>query len=404
MTGLPADVTQTKLRQYFKDYGHINSVSALAREPDGQSSTALIEFRTAEEARSALLRDAKYLGQSQISVQSGRDLTVYVANFPPAADEAYMRRLFGDCGEMLSLRWPSLKVNSHRRFCYVSFRDREASAKAVAKEGTLLEGKYSLVSKYSDPAAKKSRQGAVAEGREVHVSNLDRALAEADVREAFSKYGTLTRVNIPLTLAGKNRGFAYLDFETHEQAQRAAEEMNNAKFRSQILAVEVSRESRVKHAATTVYPGRAPASSSSSSSSTAPPLSADDIAARTIALMGLPDTVNDARVRALVEPHGDLVRLVLQPAHGGARVEFADAAAAGRASLALDGSELEGRRLRTGSADELRHARAEHTHDRIVYGARGRDADAPAAAAAAAKAAPANGLPFARYPGPPPPP
>ncbi|KAF4504037.1 hypothetical protein G6O67_008656 [Ophiocordyceps sinensis] len=394
VTGLPAQVTQTKVRQYFKDYGHINNMTAFVREKDGRSTTALIEFRTPEEAQSALLRDGKYFGQAQIGVQSGYDLTVYVANYPPAADDEYLRGIFRDCGEILSVRRPSLKVNTHRRFCYMSFRDRDASAKAVAKEGTVLEGKYSLLAKYSDPSRKKSREGAVAEGREVHVSGLDRSITEDEIRGVFSKLGKVTRINIPHSLAGKSRGFAYLDFETKEQAQKAAEEMNNTKFRNEILTVEVSKENKVKHAAKTgsldresaspapSAPGKGDDTMGEGGDERSNPSTAD-IAARTIALMGLPDTVNDARVRALVEPLGAVVQLVLQPGHGGAKIEFAEAATAGKAALQLDGMAFEGSKLRTGSVHELRRAKAEHTDDRIVYGGKEKKAtkdQGPAAA------------------------
>ncbi|PFH62977.1 hypothetical protein XA68_10728 [Ophiocordyceps unilateralis] len=379
VTGLPAEVTQTKVRQYFKEYGHINSLTAIVREKDGQSSTALIEFSSPEEAQSALLRDGKYFGQSQLSVLSGHDLTVYVANFPPVADDEYIRNLFKDCGEILSIRWPSLKVNAHRRFCYVSFRDRASSAKAVAKEGTLLNGKFSLLAKYSDPSRRKKREGAVAEGRELHVTGLDRATTEDEIRDIFSKLGMVSRVTMPLNMAGKNRGFAFVAMETKEEAESAAEEMNKTKLRSQILQVEVSKESKVKHAAKTMV-GASPASpsepgggdqhaergSASGGDGSAP--SAADIEARTVALMGLPDTVNDTRIRALVEPLGAIVQLVVQPGHGGAKIEFADASTAGKAALQLDGLDFDGNKLRTGSVGDLRRAKADRTDDRIVYG------------------------------------
>ena len=181
----------------------------------------------------------------------------------------------------------------------------------------------------------------------------------------------MTRVNIPQNLGGKNRGFAFIDFETKEQAEKAAEEMNNTKFRSQVLTVETSKESKVKATARSYNPGR-------SSESPAPSTSRDqegdqvmgdaapgkpsheDITARTIALMNLPDTVNDARVRALVDPLGEVVKMTLQPAHGGAKIEFVDASAAGKAALKLDGMEFEGRKLRTGPAAELRNAKADN--------------------------------------------
>lgn len=382
---LPSDVTQTKVRQYFKDYGHINYITALVQDSSGQSSTALIEFKSLEDARSALLRDGKYLGQSQLIVQSGYDLTVYVANYPPVADQKYIRNIFRDCGEILSVRLPSLKVNTHRRFCYVSFRDREASAKAVQMEGTVIESKYRLLAKYSDPGHKKIREGAVAEGREIHVTNLDRAVTEAEIRDVFSKSGIVTRVNIPVSLAGKNRGFAYLDFETKDQAEKAAADLNNVKFRSQILQVEISRESQVKTTAKNINSDMGSASPASSSRDTEgdnsmgnttddmqPNPTASEISARTVALLGLPDTVNDARVRALAEPLGKVIQVVLQPSRGGAKIEFADAATAGKASLEFDSMEFEGRKLRTGTLEELRHGKAERTENRIVYGSKDR--------------------------------
>ncbi|KAF4999721.1 hypothetical protein FGRMN_2286 [Fusarium graminum] len=381
VSNLPGDVTQTKLRQYFKDYGHINNITALMRDENTDSATALIEFRTPEEAQSALLRDGKYFGQSQLTVESGHDLTVYIANYPPAADQKYIRDIFQDCGEILSLRWPSLKVNTHRRFCYISFRDRDASAKAVRKEGTILEGRYKLLAKYSDPNHKKSREGALAEGREIHINNLDRSATEASLREVFSKYGDVTRVNVPQTLSGKNKGFAFVDFATKEQAEKAVSEMNNTKFRSQILEVSLSRESKIKPASKTIIADNArgsPAPPSrdaegdetmhDSPSDTQAKPTVDDISARTIALMGLPDTVNNARIHALVEPFGAIVKMIVLPGNGGAKIEFADAATAGKASLKLNSMEFEGHKLRTGTLDELRHAKAEHNHDLIVYG------------------------------------
>ncbi|KAL7932607.1 hypothetical protein V8C35DRAFT_68562 [Trichoderma chlorosporum] len=376
VTNLPADVTQTKLRQYFKEYGHINNITALVREEDGHSSTALIEFGTPEEAQSALLRDGKFFGQSQINVQSAHDLTIYVTNYPPTADEKYIRRLFKDCGDILSIRWPSLRVNTHRRFCYVSFRDSEASARAVAKEGTILEDKFKLLAKYSDPNRKKSREGAVAEGREVHVSGLNHSATEDEIRDIFSKYGTISRINVPRNMAGKGRGFAFIDFATKAEAEEAASELNKTKFLNQILHVEISRASIVKPTSHSVsHDHQSPAQQAaddvdmaghgSTSDKSANP-SGDDIAARTIALMGLPDTINDARVRALVEPFGPIVKLVLQPGHGGAKIEFADSSAAGKASLQLSNVEFEGRKLLVGSPDDLRHAKAERVEDRIV--------------------------------------
>ncbi len=94
-----------------------------------------------------------------------------------------------------------------------------------------------------------------------------------------------------------------------------------------------------------------------------------EIQSRTLALMNIPDTVNDARIRALAEPYGELIQLLLRPDHQGAILEYKDIASAGKAALGLEGQEIApGRNIRTGSAAEMKQLKAEHRIDRIVVG------------------------------------
>jgi RNA recognition motif-containing protein len=383
VTNLPAEVTQTKTRQYFKEYGHITSLT-LKTEADKLSTTALIEFKTPEEAQSALLRDGKYFVDKQIQVTPGTGLTIYVTNFPPTADDGYLRKLFKDCGEIFSIRWPSLKHNTHRRFCYISFRTAEDATAATQLDGQSLGGVYKLISKYSDPANKKDREGAMAEGREIHVTSLDSSLNEEDLKEVFSKYGKIERVRILKTMGGESKGAAFVVFEKKEQAT-AALELDKTKLKSKILNIEMSIGKNFKASATVLGKASsaspAPDADGDSVMSPSPPPdghqntraqhapSRTEITNRTITLMNIPDTVNDARIRVLVEPHGEIVKLVLKPDHQGAIIEYADAASAGKAALALENHEIApGRKLRTGGMKDLFAEKPEIRTDRIQTG------------------------------------
>ncbi len=383
VTNLPGDVTQTKVKQYFKEFGHINDIK-MQSEDNKASSTALIEFQTPEDAQSALLRDGKYFTDRQIKVVPGTNLTLYVTNFPPNADDSYFRKLFKDCGEIFSIRWPSLKYNAHRRFCYVSFRTQEGAAAATRLDGKELGGVYKLVAKYSDPANKKNREGAMAEGREIHITGIDTTLSEGDLRDVFAKYGTLEKVRILKTKSGESKGAGFIAFEKAEEA-KAAVEMDKTKLKSRVLTVELSTGKNFKPTATSIgkaslaspapdgngvsamSPSPAPDGYVNTHALQAPPRT--EARDKIITLMNIPDTINDARIRIIAEPYGEISKLVLRPDHQGAIIEYADAASAGRAALALEGYEITpGRKLRTGGMKDLFAEKDEIKNDRIQTG------------------------------------
>jgi squamous cell carcinoma antigen recognized by T-cells 3 len=387
VTNLPKDVTQTKVRQYFKGYGHIINL-AMQTESDGLTTAALVEFKSTEDIQSAMLRDGRYLGDRQIHVESGLGLTLYVTNYPPSADEAYIRDIFKDCGEIFSIRWPSLKYNTHRRFCYVSFRHAEGAAAATELDGKLIEGQYKLSAKYSDPGRRKQREGALAEGREVHVTNIDRTATEDELREIFSKYGSVESVRILKNIAGKSRGSGFIVFEKKENAEDALV-LDKTKFKSEILGVQLANQTNYKPIATSgsmrafstsasPVPGLEgdalmPNSPSTNSHATENRMlqgsTKTEVAARTTVVMNVPDTVNDTRIRAIAEPYGSIAKLTLRPDHQGAIIEYADVAAAGRASLGLEGHEIiPGRKLRTGTLSELFKQKGEIRTDKIQSG------------------------------------
>lgn len=56
--------------------------------------TATIEFETKEDALTAHTKDQKTYGANVVSVSIGTGTTLYVTNFPPTADETWIRNVF----------------------------------------------------------------------------------------------------------------------------------------------------------------------------------------------------------------------------------------------------------------------------------------------------------------------
>ncbi|KAK6513391.1 Splicing factor [Arthrobotrys megalospora] len=360
---LPPDVDELTVRKFFKDCGTINAFTMI--EADDNSATASIEFQNAADVLAAQTRDKKKLNGREITVQIGFNTTVYITNFPPTADEQWIRELFKECGPILEVRFPSLKYNQHRRFCYVQFDASEDAEKATEMNGKEVDG-FTLVSKLSDPNVKQERTGAVHEGREVFIRNIDYVATEDEIRELFSKYGTIKSIRLINKGKGNHSGYGFLDFETAESA-KASLELHEQKFKSRKLWVVISdpqgsapasKKSSGKTQAK--FPNGAagsPEVAGSPMSTTASELpdapDGDTIRQKTLYILNVADTVNDSKIRAIFEKFGALHKVQLQLNHQAAIVEFVEVKDAGRAALAMDGHEIDGRAISFGTRQDM---------------------------------------------------
>lgn len=207
---LPKGTSETHVRQYFGNCGVINSLNLIAEE---HSATATIEFETRSDSLAAQTRDKKEFDGQEIKVQEGSGFTLFVTNYPPTADESWIRDKFKAFGDILDVRFPSLQGNTHRRFCYVQFRTADQAKSATKLHGQTFESEYKLNAQISNPNQRQNRVSALDEGREIHVRNLDWSVTETELTELFSKYGTVGKTRIPRD-NGKSRGIAFIDFST----------------------------------------------------------------------------------------------------------------------------------------------------------------------------------------------
>ncbi|KAL9062413.1 MAG: hypothetical protein Q9157_008940, partial [Trypethelium eluteriae] len=384
---LPPTATELKVRQFFRDCGTINSLNLASSDSDS-SKTATIEFESREDVNFAIFKDGKPFEGQEISIQSGSGSTLWVTNFPPSADEVFIRNLFNSYGEVVEVRFPSLVKNTHRRFCYVQFLTREQALAATELDSSELQGRR-LVAKVSDPTQKKDRVGAAYEGREIFVGNLDFSTTETELQELFAKHGTIESVRIPRNIKGRSKGSGFVVFKSKDDATGALAE-NLKPFRGRILKVElgVANAKGPKHTAVTTINTASPGPESESAMSPDAPHDTNGAARatrspsvaldeqhsdgahkrdRTIALLNIPETINDTRIRDFVSRYGSLRKVTLRPDHGGAIVEFENVADVGRASLALDGKEIvPGRQIRVGTVQELMAEGVVHQTDRIM--------------------------------------
>ena len=74
------------------------------------------------------------------------------------------------------------------------------------------------------------------------VGNLSFQTMENDLQDYFSQAGSVTSVNLILDkVTGKSRGFAFIEFATPEQANKAVEQFHNKEFQGRALTVNIAR-------------------------------------------------------------------------------------------------------------------------------------------------------------------
>ncbi len=74
------------------------------------------------------------------------------------------------------------------------------------------------------------------------VGNLSYKTLESELQDYFSQAGVVTSVNLMLDkVTGKSRGFAFIEFATAEEANKAVEQFHNKEFQGRQLTVNIAR-------------------------------------------------------------------------------------------------------------------------------------------------------------------
>lgn len=364
---IPVGVTETKIRQFFSNCGTVKHLKFLQDD----ENSVVVEFEDANEASFALSRDGREFEGSELSVILNTGSTLFITNYPAAADEVYIRNLFRSYGEIVSVRFPSLQRNKRRRFCYLEFKQPTEAQAATEMDNKEVEG-MQMVVKISDPAARHARAEKKTDNRTIFVGHLSFKATNKDLEKPFSKYGTLDKISLPHDpkSQNRNRGIAFLTFTTAEQAQ-AALAMNGEEFMGRQISVSMASDggSRSHKGVNgrSKSPSTQPGGDLVSNPAEHDAAFIEERKQRTVAICDVPDTVNESRIKAMAEKIGPVRKVLLKTNHQGALIEFEHIPDAGRAMIELDNYEIDpSRHIRVTSEKEMFQQKAERKIEEFV--------------------------------------
>lgn len=344
VSNLPKSYNQTKVRKYFQGCGTIAQVD-ICDTITRDSRLARIEFTNYNEVLSALTKTFNKVGNNEIQVRQLEDCTVWMTNFPPGFTHKDIKELLLSVGILsISVRLPSLRFNSNRRFAYVDVLSQSDVDTAVSQLNGKSVQNFNLVVKRSNLLEKSKRtDSSILERREIMVRHLDLdVITEDRLRNLFAAFGSIESIKIPGKQGGQQEAaYAFITFDEKSAADKALSASASILEENKLIVTLAERKAylerqKVKRILSTMRQN-------------------DSI----ISLYPIDDRISKAQIESLfIEKVNlqkvDIKSIYLVTDHNGALIILKDAILAAKCTMALNGIEFKGNIVNCGSVKDLK--------------------------------------------------
>ncbi|KAL2885791.1 Polyadenylate-binding protein, cytoplasmic and nuclear [Ceratocystis lukuohia] len=247
---LDPSVTEAMLFELFSQIGSVASIrvcrDAVTRRSLGY---AYVNYNNTADGEKALdeLNYTLIKGRPCRIMWSQRDPAlrktgqgnVFIKNLDVAIDNKALHDTFAAFGNILSCKVAQDEHGVSKGYGFVHYETDEAAQQAIKHvNGMLLNDKKVYVGPH---IPKKDRQSKFDEMKanftNVYVKNIQLDVTDEEFRELFAQFGEVTSSSLARDVEGKNRGFGFVNFTTHESAFKAVNDLNSKDFRGQELYV-----------------------------------------------------------------------------------------------------------------------------------------------------------------------
>lgn len=138
--------------------------------------------------------------------------SIYVGRLGDRVDEDELRKLFGEFGPVEDVRfgWKDKINRIHKGFAFIQFAN-EDDAKAAASKTHTIDGQELKISMAGEGSKRNS----------VFVGNLAYSVTQDALLKLFGECGKIVKCNMPLKEDGSIVGYAFIDFESMDEVDRA---------------------------------------------------------------------------------------------------------------------------------------------------------------------------------------
>ncbi|KAM6248701.1 polyadenylate-binding protein 1-like isoform 1-T1 [Porphyrio hochstetteri] len=260
---LHPDVTEAMLYEKFSPAGPIMSIRVCRDVATRRSlGYAYINFQQPADAERALdtMNFEVIKGRPIRIMWSQRDPglrksgvgNVFIKNLDDSIDNKALYDTFSAFGNILSCK-VVCDENGSRGYGFVHFETHEAATRAIeTMNGMLLNDRKVFVGHFKSRKEREAEFGAKAtEFTNVYIKNFGDDMDDDRLREIFSKFGKTLSVKVMMDSTGRSKGFGFVNFEKHEEAQKAVADMNGKEINGRVVYVgraqkRLERQSELK--------------------------------------------------------------------------------------------------------------------------------------------------------------
>ncbi|XP_044296318.1 polyadenylate-binding protein 1-like isoform X2 [Varanus komodoensis] len=238
---LHPDVTEAMLYEKFSPAGPIMSIRVCRDVATRRSlGYAYINFQQPADAERALdtMNFEVIKGRPIRIMWSQRDPglrksgigNIFIKNLDDSIDNKALYDTFSAFGNILSCK-VVCDENGSRGYGFVHFETHEAASRAIdTMNGMLLNDRKVFVGHFKSRREREAEYGAKAmEFTNVYIKNFGDDMNDERLKEIFSKFGKTLSVKVMLDNAGRSKGFGFVNFEKHEDAQKVMTEGGHSK-------------------------------------------------------------------------------------------------------------------------------------------------------------------------------
>ncbi|XP_040612649.1 polyadenylate-binding protein 4 isoform X3 [Mesocricetus auratus] len=260
---LHSDVTEAMLYEKFSPAGPVLSIR-VCRDMITRRSLgyAYVNFQQPADAERALdtMNFDVIKGKPIRIMWSQRDPSlrksgvgnVFIKNLDKSIDNKALYDTFSAFGNILSCK-VVCDENGSKGYAFVHFETQEAADKAIEKmNGMLLNDRKVFVGRFKSRKEREAELGAKAkEFTNVYIKNFGEEVDDGRLKELFSQFGKTMSVKVMRDPSGKSKGFGFVSYEKHEDANKAVEEMNGKEMGGKAIFVgraqkKVERQAELK--------------------------------------------------------------------------------------------------------------------------------------------------------------